>query len=240
LASLASPARAPRGNGRSSSRVTAVTWALGLALLIALGGGTIVWAVLRASARKAAEAAQAERVRAAAEQEARDRRIRELEAGINHFAEVKAELHAFGEWIRAVRPGILAGQARPPLGGVECGAAKHTTRRGPACSVSHFPHGGPLGIRYQVQWFRDHPEDMRATASEVPYSPLVNCETLGLRQENRRTEDQGRVTVLDCGVPDSTESYVIRHTATAGSGATTVSWFSSTYSRRNQAERGER
>jgi len=215
----------------SSSRVTVGAWALGLALLVALGGGTIVFAVHRASARKAAEAAQAERVRAAAEQ----KRKRELQAGIDHFAEVKAELHAFGEWIRTVRPRILAGQPRPTLGEVKCAAAKRPTRPWATCSASHSPHGGPPGIRYQVLWYRDHPEDMRATASGVPYSPLVNCETLGLRQQNRRTEDQGQVTVLYCGVPDSTESYVIRHTVSAGSATTTVSWYSSGYLSRDQA-----
>jgi hypothetical protein len=219
-------------NRRTSSRVTVGAWALGLALLIALGGATIAFAVHRASARKAADAAQAERVRAAAEQERR----RQLQAGIDHFAEVKAELHAFGEWLRAVRPRILAGQARATLGEVKCTAARRPTRRGPTCSASHFPHGGPPGIRYQVQWYRDRPEDMRAMASEVPYSPLVNCETLELIQESRRTEDQGQVTVLDCAVPDRTESYVIRHTVRAGSRATTVSWFSSGYPGRDQPE----
>jgi hypothetical protein len=207
-------------------------WALGLALLIALGGGTIGYVVHRAGAKKAAEA---ERVRVAREQEQRDRRIRELQAGIDRFAEIKAELHAFGEWIRAVRPGILAGQARRALGEVKCAAAKRPARPGATCSASHFPHGGPQGIRYQVLWYRDHPDDMRATASEVPYSPLVTCETLGLRQKNRRTEDRGQVTVLDCEVPDSTESYAIRHTASAGSATTTVWWFSSGYSSRDRA-----
>jgi len=223
--------RTPPMNRRLSSRVTFGAWAL----LIALGGGTIGFALHRASTRRAAEAAQAERVRAAAEQEQRDRRRRELQAGIDHFAEVKAELHAFGEWIRAVRPRILAGQPRPALGDVKCTAAKLRTRHGPTCSASHIPQGRPPGIRYQVLWYRDHPVDMRAMASEVPYSPLVNCETLGLRQSSRRTEDQGQVTVLDCAVPDSTESYVIRHTVRAGSRATTVSWFSSGYLSRAQA-----
>ncbi len=212
------------------SPLTVGAWALAMALIVALGGGATAFAVHRASARKAAEAADAERTRAAAEQEARRRR--ELEGGIEHFARVKAELRAFGEWLRAVRPRVLAGQASAALGDVKCTGPER--RRGPTCSASHSPHGGTQGIRYQIRWYRDHPEDMRATASGVPYSPLVNCETLGLRQKTRRAE--GHTTILYCGVPDSRESYVIGHTASAGSQKTTVVWSSSEASSQDEAD----
>ncbi len=218
-------------NRRRSSTLKIGAWVLGSALL-SVGSGAAVWFVHHARAQRAAEA---ERVRAAEQQARDDRRRRELQAGIDRFGAIKVELSAFGQWLRLVRPAILAGQARRTLGDIECTAARGRTGPAVTCSAHHFPHGGPTGIRYEVVWYRDHPEDMRGMASEVPYSPLFTCHRLGLRQLERRSEDQGRVTVLDCAVPDSTESYTIRHSVGVGAQSTIVLWYSAGYPRQERA-----
>ncbi len=211
---------------RRRSRLTLAGCALGFLLA---SGTTAAFLVERARAR---QAAQAERVRAAEQHARDDRRRRELQAGIDRFGEIKAELSAFGQWLRLTRRQILAGHASRTLDGIQCAAAQEGTRRAVTCSARHFPHGGPVGIRYEIHWYRDHPEDMRGAASEVPYSPLVTCDTLGLRQKERRTE--GQLIVFDCSIEDSTESYTVRHTVTAGTQSTTLWWYSAGYPHRDQ------
>jgi hypothetical protein len=168
---------------------------------------------------------------------AEQRRLTELESGLKRYAQVLREARAFEAWIRDVRPKILAGQARSSFPRVECQGNRQGGRPPATCSVVHFPYGGPSSIRYELSWYRDRPGDMRAVASALPYSPLLNCEALALRQKRRFTEEDGSATTLHCEIPESTESYAVRSSLRAGAQDTTLSWFSAYYLTRDNAAR---
>jgi hypothetical protein len=214
---------------------TRVLW-LALALVFAMVCATAIL-LCQPRGKAAQRVAQAEHTGESAGQ---DRRVRELEAGVKQFSQVMREARAFEAWIRDARPKIKARQARSSFGKVECHDSRNQGQRPQVvCFGVHLPYGTASSIRYELAWYRDHPADMRATASGVPHSPLVNCEALGLRQKQRFTQDDGGVTTLHCEIADSTESYAVRHSVRAGAKETTLWWFSSHYLTRDVVARRE-
>ncbi|MFC1643080.1 hypothetical protein ACFL5O_10425 [Myxococcota bacterium] len=210
----------------------AVLVATGLALLIIrsvqVGKADWIAAVLPGFTRQHAES------------EAEERRKQELLTALDRFGDLLREAHTFRNWVRSVRPQVAAGKAKSAFRRVDCRSSKERKARPRVtCSGTYFPHGEQQPTRYELVWYRDRPVLMRATAFNLPFSPVLNCEALGLREQHRRNEDGGRTTLLHCAVDGSAESYAVRQSSVSGVQVATLWWYSAGYLDRDRAARRE-